>query len=99
MTLETPQDSILWKQYLMAYEAFQMASFELWSKASEKFELIRRGLRNPSERAATLRFVEHLNTEDIKQLVYDLLEIACYSNGLTHLARKIILSLPHDWLR
>jgi hypothetical protein len=68
------------------------------TKNTDKIELVRAALYHPDKRVAALRVIENMSVEEKQQLFYELLEVACYSHGLTHFARELILSLPHDWL-
>jgi hypothetical protein len=53
----------------------------------------------PTERGAALEVAATLSIEERKELLGELISLASFGHGRTAMARRLILSLPHDWLR
>jgi len=67
-------------------------------KSPSAVALIRAGLARPSERSAALTAAALLPIDKKQELFGDLLALASFAHARIGDARKIILSLPHDWL-
>jgi hypothetical protein len=63
-----------------------------------QLEQIRRGLREPSDRASALELAARVDVEDLKELFPELLGLASFVHGLTARCRDILLRLPRPWL-
>lgn len=91
-------DQELWQHAVEAEQELSSARKELFSKSSSLIASVRIGLERPTERAAALGVAATLPIEKRKHLLPDLLALATYVHSLTSEARRVVLSLPHDWL-
>lgn len=65
----------------------------------DHIEEIRRGLHTPGEmRMTALRDAKQLRQDELQGLLPDLLFLASWGHGTTHIARELIRSLPRDWV-
>lgn len=93
----TSTDRESWQRFVEAERSFISARMQL-IKAPSIIALIRKGLEQPTERTAALNVAALLPVDKRRELFGDLLALASFGHGLTGEARRIILSLPRDWL-
>lgn len=92
-------DSDLWQRFVEAERAYTAARAHLLTESTSPVSVVRAGLDQPQGRSAALQVAASLPLEQRRELLADLLALAVYVHGLTREARKIILSLPREWLR
>lgn len=90
-------DQDLWHRFVETEQALLSARTQL-VKSPSAVALIRAGLARPSERSAALTAAASLPLGRKQELFGDLLALASFAHGRIGDVRKIILSLPHDWL-
>jgi hypothetical protein len=97
-TPATDEEQTLWNNVVDKYRDYVQARIDLFRNASSIVSLLRKALKNINHRIVALEIAEILDQEKKKQLLSDLIPIACYPKGDSYLAWNIILSLPKNWL-
>src|SRR3954451_22955678 len=97
-TTDTNAEQMLWNNVVEKYRDYVRARMELFRHTSSIVDILRHALKNINHRIVALEIAEILDQEKKKQLLTDLLPIACYPKGDSYLAWNIILSLPKNWL-
>jgi hypothetical protein len=95
---DTNAEQMLWNNVVEKYRDYVQARMELFRHTSSIIDILRKALKNINHRIVALEIAEILDQEKKKQLLIDLLPIACYPKGDSYLAWNIILSLPKNWL-
>ncbi len=89
----------LWRRLVEAETKFYSARMALVSSCRNQLvDLIKLGLEDPGQRVTALGMVKLLSIEERQSLLADVLSIACCVNGLTGVARELVLELPREWL-
>jgi hypothetical protein len=94
----TGEDLARWRQLLEAEKAATAARMALFTSRGSLVELVRHGLQEPGERAVALDVASRLETEEVQELLPDLLALASFGHGLTERCRELILRLSRPWL-
>jgi hypothetical protein len=88
-----------WRRLVSSYESYIGARKALFESEPSLIPLLRESLSSPTERGVALEITAALSTEDRKELLGDLMALVSYGHGRTAMVRKLVLSLPHDWLK
>lgn len=92
-------DDNIWQRLVNAENEYEQAKWYFFKHCSDVLGTLRKALHIPYRRGTTLRLIKHLNIEDHKALLHDLVEEASIGHSDIQLVRDVILSLPNEWLR
>jgi hypothetical protein len=91
-------DTELWHKVFEKEIAYIQARQDFINNCTDRIEVIRKALHNPTERGTALRLIEYLKLEEHQSLFDDLVDLASVSHSDIELCRKAILSLPKTWV-
>ncbi|MEQ8465193.1 hypothetical protein [Coleofasciculus sp. E1-EBD-02] len=94
----TNNDIELWQKVFNQETAYIQARQDFLNNSPDRIGFIKKALHNPTERGTALRLIEYLELEERQSLFDDLLDLASVSQSDIELCRKVILSLPKNWL-
>lgn len=86
----------LWQQIVDTNNQFHIAIQE-FQKNPHKTEFLRRQL-TAGDRTTAIIVAEYLNQEELKEIFNELIFLASFVHGQISVVRKLLLSLPKDWL-
>lgn len=96
---QPPNNDIeLWQKVFDQETAYIQSRQDFLNNCFDRIGLIKKALHNPSERGTALRLIEYLKLEERQSLFDDLIDLASVSQSDIELCRKVILSLPKNWL-
>ncbi len=97
MTIIEPAEERLWQDVVEAHHAFSSALRELFSKANDPIQIIKRELLGP-QRTTALYIVKSLDLKGIRDCVRELVFLSSFAHGGIDTARAALLRLPREYL-
>lgn len=91
-------DNVLWRKLLDSEIAFIKVRMSFYAHCTDKVAVIRKALRDPVQRGTALRTLFDMQIKERQQLFDDLVDLASVGHADIALCRKVILSLPRDWV-
>lgn len=91
-------DDSIWQSLVKAETDYEQARWYFFKHSSSVLNTLRKALHTPTERETALKLIKYINTEDHKDLLYDLIEEASVGHSDIQLCRETILSLLKEWL-
>ncbi|MBL6458662.1 hypothetical protein JMJ55_25325 [Belnapia sp. T6] len=96
----TRQDQELWRSFVSAHRSSRLAQDGFLRECDSAVEILRHAMNATGRcRRAALDTAALLKPHQKMELLEDLLALASYTHGQTHLSRRIVLSLPTEWLK
>jgi len=87
----------VWERLAESYRAFSSASKDFFSEGIDQLTCLRRAFRN-EDRPIAIYMIQFLSNSEIKELFGELVYLASFSHGSIQAVRRLILSLPRDWV-
>ncbi|MCA1995148.1 MAG: hypothetical protein LDL41_24330 [Coleofasciculus sp. S288] len=94
----TENDTELWHKVFEKEIAYIQARQNFLNNCTDRIELIKKALHNPTQRGTALRLIVYLKIEELQSLFDALVDLASVSHSDIELCRKAILSLPKTWV-
>lgn len=91
-------DNNLWNEVFTSERAFIKARMNFFAGCVNKVAVIRKALHTVIQRGTALRILLNMKVEERQQLFDDLLQLASVAHSDIDLSRKVLLSLPREWL-
>jgi hypothetical protein len=92
----TEEEKLLWQRLVEAFLQFANVSAVFFAPGVDRVKLLREGFRY-GDIATTMYLASYLSVSELKLLLPELVYVAT-APGYAARVRKIILSLPLDWL-
>jgi hypothetical protein len=86
----------LWQQLTQTNNQFHILLQE-FQKSPKKIDILKRELTK-GDRTTAIIIAEYLNNEELKEIFNELIFLASFVHGQIVVVRKLVLSLPKDWL-
>lgn len=91
-------DTELWQKVFEKEIAYIQSRQYFLNNCTDRLGLIKKALRNPTERGTALRLIGYLKLEERQNLFDELVDLASVSHSDIELCRKAIFSLPKSWV-
>jgi len=92
------KDLAIWRRLVDSHQAFTQALTEFFSEGVDRVALVRGALRSEDIFTALHVAAHYMKSSELMQLFDQLVLLASTGHGAVDAVRKIILSLPRDWV-
>ncbi|MGH9848601.1 MAG: hypothetical protein ACREBD_01965 [Blastocatellia bacterium] len=98
-----PQSSVsvhenaVWERLVESHEAFLSASKDFFSERVDHVSCLHHAFHS-EDRETAIYLAQYLDESDLKELFGDLVFLASFSHGSIQAVRRLILSLPREWV-
>lgn len=96
MKKSSEDEKIMWHQLVENHLKFSQSLKEFFAKDVDRVTLIRNAMQR-GELASSFYVLEYMQTSEVVQLFEELVKFST-AHGYAGTARKIILSLPREWV-
>lgn len=86
-----------WSEHVLLHATLERQRLEILKHSPAAASVLRERLKDPGSRGAALELINHVSEQDRKELLPDLMDLACSANKYQNEAFLAVCSLPRRW--